>query len=81
MDYKKIFQISIWKTLRFDLHYFGLKGLKLPVLVSRNVRLKTLAGGGYLLNILLLAAFTLDLKAFLFLIIKLKNQYGIIVAL
>ena len=80
MDYKKIFQISIWKTLRFDLHYFGLKGLKLPVLVSRNVRLKTLAGG-YLLNILLLAAFTLDLKAFLFLIIKLKNQYGIIVAL
>lgn len=47
MDYRKIFQISIWKTLRFNLFYFGLNGFKLPVLISRNVRLKTLRGEVY----------------------------------
>ena len=30
---------SILKTLRFNLHYFGIKGFRLPVLVGKNVML------------------------------------------
>ena len=30
-----IFGISILKTLQFNLHYFGLRGLKFPVLIFR----------------------------------------------
>lgn len=41
---KKILEISIFKTLRFNLHYFGLRGLRLPVLVSRNFILRRLGG-------------------------------------
>ena len=37
---------SILKTLRFNFHYFGIKGFRLPVLVSKNVMLKNLRGGG-----------------------------------
>ena len=44
MNYKKIFQIGLIKTLRFNFHYFGLKGLKLPVLISRYTRLSKLGG-------------------------------------
>lgn len=36
---------SILKTLRFNLHYFGIKGFRLPVLVGKNVMLKNLRGG------------------------------------
>lgn len=35
---------SILKTLRFNFHYFGIKGFRLPVLVSKNVMLKNLRG-------------------------------------
>ena len=47
-----IFRVSPLKTLIFNLHYFGLKGFYLPVLVARNVELNKmqgsviLAGGG-----------------------------------
>lgn len=38
-------RISLFKTIRFNVHYFGLKnGLKLPVLVSKNYILHTLKG-------------------------------------
>ena len=40
-----LLNISILKTLRFNLHYFGLKGILFPVLVSKNVVLKNLRGG------------------------------------
>lgn len=36
---------SILKTLRFNLHYFGIKGFRLPVLVGKNVMSKNLRGG------------------------------------
>lgn len=39
-----MWQLSIVKTLRFNLRYFGLRGLKLPVLVSKNVRFQNLRG-------------------------------------
>ncbi len=39
-----IFHLSILKTIRFNLHYFGFKGLKPKVLVARNVALKKLKG-------------------------------------
>lgn len=41
-----VLEVSLLKTLRFNLHYFGLKGLRLPVLISRGTRLHTLRGGG-----------------------------------
>ena len=39
-----IFGISILKTLQFNLHYFGLRGLKFPVLIFKNFRLSKLCG-------------------------------------
>lgn len=42
---RALLDISILKTLRFNLHYFGIKGFRLPVLVSKNVMLKNLRGG------------------------------------
>ena len=41
----KFTEISIIKTLRFNLHYFGFRGFKLPVLVSRNFVLLRMGGG------------------------------------
>ena len=43
---KTMLDVSIIKTLRFNLHYFRIKGFRLPVLVSKNVKLKNLRGGG-----------------------------------
>lgn len=42
---RTLLDASILKTLRFNLHYFGIKGFCLPVLVSKNVMLKNLRGG------------------------------------
>ena len=39
-----IAQISIFKTLRFNCHYFGRGGVKLPIIVSRNVKFMELGG-------------------------------------
>lgn len=41
----KILQVSVIKTVCFNLVYFGIKGLKLPVLISRKTVLKKLRGG------------------------------------
>lgn len=41
----KLVEVSIMKTLRFNLHYFGIRGLRFPVLVARNMRLRALKGG------------------------------------
>ena len=41
---KKMLQVSLLKTVRFNLHYFGLKGLRLPCLVSRFTKLSKLKG-------------------------------------
>lgn len=43
--FKYIVETSLIKSLRFNLHYFGLRGLSLPVLVSRNVSIRRLRGG------------------------------------
>ena len=41
----QLLNISIWKTLRFNLHYFGLNGgVRLPVFVYRNFKLDILKG-------------------------------------
>ena len=46
MKLRKLLQVSIVKTLRFNLHYFGLQGLaRMPVLVARNYFFRTLRGG------------------------------------
>lgn len=37
--------VSIIKTLRFNLHYFGIHGFHFPVLISKNYVLKNLQGG------------------------------------
>lgn len=39
-----ILSVSWKKTIRFNLHYFGIRGLKLPVLIFRNFTLKKLGG-------------------------------------
>lgn len=49
MDFKKIIgglsKLSFFKTLKINLHYFGLKGVfKTPILVSRSVKLTSLHG-------------------------------------
>lgn len=42
---KSLKNISIWKTLHFNFHYFDLKGLRnLPVLIAEGVILKKLHG-------------------------------------
>lgn len=49
-DYKKLFQqllfivIGLPKTIYFNLHYFGIKGLCIPVLLSSRVKLKKMSG-------------------------------------
>ena len=40
-----IFDVSILKTLRFNISYFGISGLLFPVLVSKNMILKRMRGG------------------------------------
>ena len=62
MNSKKILEISPLKTLRFNLHYFGFKGLKLPVLISRSTKLHTLRGG-YRLSLFGPLAFVLGFPA------------------
>lgn len=44
MAESNILRISILKTLQFNLHYFGLRGLKFPVLIFKNFRLNKLCG-------------------------------------
>lgn len=40
MNYKKITQISILKTLFFNFHYLNFKqAIKLPILVSRHTKI------------------------------------------
>lgn len=41
---QKFFETSVLKTIHFNLHYFGLKGMHFPVLVSRNYSLTSLNG-------------------------------------
>ena len=42
---KKLFQTSIFKTLRFNVHYFGFKSIIKPyVLIARGVQFKCLRG-------------------------------------
>lgn len=40
----ELLRISILKTILFNLHYFGRKGLKFPVLVGKNFIFKKLRG-------------------------------------
>lgn len=40
----KLTEISIFKTLKFNFHYFGIRGIKLPVLVSHNFVLLRMGG-------------------------------------
>lgn len=40
----KLKELSIIKTLRYNLHYFGVRGFRFPVLVSRNFVLLRLGG-------------------------------------
>ena len=44
MKINKLLQLSILKTLIFNIHYFGLNGLKFPCLVSRTTRFEKLSG-------------------------------------
>lgn len=41
---KKILLMSLYKTLKLNIKYFGLKGLLFPVLIGKNVEIKTLKG-------------------------------------
>lgn len=46
MDFRKLRQVSMAKTVRFNVHCFGLRGLVgLPILVVRNYFFRTLRGG------------------------------------
>lgn len=36
--------LGLPKTIIFNIKYFGLKGLRLPILVSKNVKIKRLSG-------------------------------------
>ena len=43
---RRLLQVSALKTVRFNIHYFGLQGLiRMPVLVARNYFFRTLRGG------------------------------------
>lgn len=45
MNIKKVLQTSLFKTVYFNIKYFGIRGgAKLPVLISRNVKFKHLKG-------------------------------------
>lgn len=37
---KRIAQISLWKSLIFNLRHFGIKGLKFPVLISKKAKIR-----------------------------------------
>lgn len=41
---RAILSISILKTIVFNLYYFGVGGVKLPVLLARQVKIRTLSG-------------------------------------
>lgn len=41
---RKILKLSLIKSLIFNLHYFGLAGLKFPVLVSKTTKLERIGG-------------------------------------
>lgn len=46
---KKIIQISLLKTIIFNMYYLGIKGiLRLPIIVSRNIHIHTLKGKVYI---------------------------------
>lgn len=49
MELKKLFSISVLKTIKFNIHYFKISGLKFPVLISKSTRLENL-GGKVILN-------------------------------
>lgn len=45
MDLRKIFQISLIKTIRMNLHYFGVGGVVRPIIIaSRNLMICRLSG-------------------------------------
>ena len=49
---KKLLKISIIKTIHFNFHYFGFKGMFNPkVILAKNVKLKDLRGSIELKNI------------------------------
>lgn len=50
MKIKKIMQLSIIKTIKFNIYYFGIKGLKFPCLISKNTKLEKLSGKVILKN-------------------------------
>lgn len=43
-SWRRLLEVSVPKTLRFNLHYFGWGGVRLPVIVARNYRLSRLGG-------------------------------------
>ena len=43
---EKLVHVSVWKTLRFNIHYFGISYAFRPIaILTRNVSLKSLRGG------------------------------------
>lgn len=51
MKLSRLFEISIWKTVRFNAHYFGVTSIYRPrVLVSKNVKIEKLGGDVELSN-------------------------------
>jgi len=42
--FKELFSLSLFKTLYFNFHYFGLRGFSFPVLVGRKFKLKKMKG-------------------------------------
>jgi len=45
MKKRMIFEISLWKTIRFNVHYFGFSSFFNPrVLVARNVKFIKMGG-------------------------------------
>ncbi|MFA6755258.1 MAG: hypothetical protein WCR97_01945 [Bacilli bacterium] len=50
--FKLLLKISLFKTIKFNVHYFGLKTLFRPlVLIARNVKLLKLKGSFIINNI------------------------------
>ena len=73
---KTMLAVSVLKTLRFNLHYFGIKGFCLPVLVSKNVMLKNLRGGGKKFSPIRRQMYGLALMALEFAIQNIKEESG-----
>ena len=71
-------RISILKTILFNLHYFGRKGLKFPVLVGKNFIFKKLGGGGEKLNRIEQQIFELDLMEQAFVMRNISEEYGML---